>query len=150
MTWSAFFKSNSFKYGFCTGATGLALGGGGTVILSLNIASKCSAVVNQIVSVTSEDIYIPELKAVYSIRNFSETITLHDISAPFPSSLTDTINQLNEVPGYCFAVTMTIGFCLTIAISLALASIIAVMVHNKPLDENEDTERRYLSLSSDA
>jgi len=146
MTWTAFFKSNPFTYGFRTGAATLILGTVGTVHIALKFASECSAVVDSCDAAVGEDISVSELTANLEIHNHSTTITLHDISAPFPEGLTDIINQLNELPVLCFYGPLAIGLGVTIAVSLAIASTIAVAVHIKEHDENREEDGAYLRL----
>lgn len=148
MTWSSFFKSRSFTYGSRAAATGLVLGTAGTVVIALNIASKCSSVVDLCVAEVDKNINIPEVEAVVEIRNHSMPITVYDINAPFPAALSDVVKQLNELPIYCFYAPMFIGLCITFAISLSLASAIAVAIHIKDQDENSSTSISYEALSS--
>ena len=41
------------------------------------------------------------------------------------------INSTKELPPYCFIAPLTIGLCITVAASLALASTVALAVHTR-------------------
>ncbi|AHE67828.1 hypothetical protein [Legionella oakridgensis] len=129
MTWAAFFKSRSFKYGALIGGIGFAAGAGGSAAVALKLASLCSTAVNSFVTEVGTHFSLSELSAVVHIDGYNATLTLDDINAALPPGWLDIINHAQELPSYCFSAPFTIGLCITAAASLALASTIAIAIH---------------------
>lgn len=129
MTWTSFFKSRAFKYGFFSGGLGFAAGAGSSAAIALKMASLCSTAVNSFISHVGNNIIIDNVNVTVHFEEYSANLTLDDITAALPEGWSDILKQANNLPSYCFSAPFTIGLCITAAASLALASSVTAAIH---------------------
>ena len=152
MTWAAFLKSPSFKYGALFGTLGFGAGAGASAAIALKIASLCTKAVNSFITEMGTNITISELSGVVHIGGFNISLTLEDITAALPAGWMDLVNHATELPHYCFSAPFTVGMCITTAAALSLASAVALAIHLRDhqahADREDDLEMRdgYLGI----
>lgn len=148
MTGLVFFKSRSFKYGSLAGMVAFLAGTGGSAAIALYVASKCTFFINLLEAKIATDLTIPEVTGVINMKGYNLPVTLHDITAVIPPNWIDTFDKyMEESSDYCFQIPFVIGLSITLAYSLALASMVAFVVHNHELPkENEETREDYMIL----
>ena len=150
MTWGTFFSSPPIKAGAIAGGMGVIFGIGGSAFIALNLSSKCSVAVDDFLSTLGENVTISELTAMLSVRGHSTLVTLTDINAVLPASVSNIIANLDDIPKYCFVAPFTIGVCLTLAASMALAScvLVGVDIHERKKEDEESSHYAFTPLNS--
>lgn len=150
MTWAAFFKSNSFTYGYRTAVAGLVVGIGSSYGVALKIAADCSEKVNEVLSQTGKDINIPQFTVELEHNNYSKPITVYNVNIPFPSDWMERLDKLNDLPTYCFYIPFTLGSFATLLVSLVLAHTVMVAVSIKEQQEEEPPaiQQGYMNLNN--
>jgi len=148
MTFGTFFSSPPIRSGAIAGGIGLTIGICGSFAIALSFSSHCSTAVNDFLDTLSDNITISELTAMISIKGHSTPITLTDITAVLPDSVTHIMSHLHDLPGYCFSIPLILGICLTLALSLALASCFAsgVSIFNQQKETEETRDYTLMAL----
>lgn len=150
MTFGTFFSSPPIRSGAIAGGIGLIFGGCISFALAFNISSHCSAAVNDFLDTLSENITISELTATISLKGHSTAITLTDITAVLPNSVTHMMSHLHDLPSYCFSIPLLLGICFTLALSLALASCVTsgVSILNQQKENEDNRNYTFMALES--
>jgi len=147
MTYAAFFKSNSFRYGLGAGTAIMGAGTVYTLIKAFDFSAECSSYVNICKSAVNENIFIPKLTGECDIKNYSPSITIYNIVVSSPPELVQFINKLNGLPVHCFNGPMAIGMSLTLILSIAVATYVMCAVHIMEQDEKSESNIRQPLLS---
>lgn len=97
--------------------------------MAMKIASTCASGIDSLIGNIGSNFTLSDIDATVHIGRHNFTVNFDDIHGNIPSSLMSVLDELHTLPNYCFVAPLTLGLGISCAISLALASTVAVSLY---------------------
>ena len=128
MPWSDFFQSRACKWGAVCGGAGLALGATASAVLAMKMSSACSSLASGFIHGMGSNFTLPTLKGVIRYQDYAVPVSFENINADLPTAWVSMIQNVNELPPYCFAAPLILGMGMSVIASMALANSVALVL----------------------
>ena len=135
MNWGSFFPSEACRRVTAGALISLTTGATVSAIVAWRVSNLCTSAVDSIIRCMGNSVLIPTFSSeiTFSLddRNITVPVTFSETHLPLPHNWIHALAETQEMPAYCFAITLTLGLGFTAIATIAIANSIALTMFSR-------------------